>query len=64
MEIVEIFYEGVVEPSYKKSTISDANCAGHIRQIRGESALSKTYSEMSKRAGKHKQRYIDHPRDR
>ena len=29
MEIAESIYEGVVEPSYKKPTRSDANRTGH-----------------------------------
>ena len=29
-------YEGIVEPSYKKYTIADANHADHSSQIRGE----------------------------
>ena len=31
MEITESVYKGVVEPSYKKPTMVDANCAGHSR---------------------------------
>ena len=58
MAIVESIYEGVVEPSYKKSIRADVNRAGHCRQMRVESDLSPTYSEMSKSAGKHKQRYV------
>ena len=42
MEIAESIYEGVLEPSYKKSTRSDFTCAGHIIKKRGESALSHT----------------------
>ena len=30
--------------------------------MRGERALSKNYSEMSKTDGKRNQRYVDHPR--
>ena len=35
MEIAESIYESVVEPSYKKTTRADANCADHSRQKRG-----------------------------
>ena len=43
MEISESIYEGVVEPSYKKNTRSDANRAGHISNKIGKAALSKTH---------------------
>ena len=59
METAESIYEGVVEPSYKKSTRADSNRAGHSRQILGEAAPSKTYSEMIKISDKGKQRYVD-----
>ena len=36
LEISETNYEGVVEPSYNKSTRAYANCANHISKIRGE----------------------------
>ena len=39
MEFDEIFYEGVVEPSYKKTTRSDANRDVQRKQMIGESAL-------------------------
>ena len=45
-----------------KTNTADANCAGHIRQNRGESALSKIYPEMGKRTGKYKQRYVECPK--
>ena len=32
MEISESIYEGVVEPSYKKPTVADANRDGYRRQ--------------------------------
>ena len=35
MEIDENIYEGVVEPSYKKTTRADANRAGNSMQNRG-----------------------------
>ena len=34
MEIAESIYEGVEEPSYKKSTREDTKHAGNIRQKR------------------------------
>ena len=40
MEITESIYKGVVEPSYKKPTRSDANCAGHSKHNRREAASS------------------------
>ena len=40
MEIAESIYKGVVEPSYKKPTRVDANCAGHIMNNIGESTSS------------------------
>ena len=38
MDIVEYIYEGVVEPSYKKTNKEDVTRAGHSRQNRGEDA--------------------------
>ena len=64
MEISESMLEGVVEPYYKKPTRADANRAGHIRKMRGESNLSDTCSEMSESASKCRKRYVDHPKDR
>ena len=31
MDIAESMFKGVVEPSYKKNTGADSNCAGHSR---------------------------------
>ena len=31
--------------------------------MRGESALSNTYSEMGESSGKRRKRYVDHPKD-
>ena len=42
MEIFGYIYEGVVEPSYKKSTSADANRSGHIWKKIGEDASSWT----------------------
>ena len=64
MEIAKNIYESVVEPSYKKTTREDANHSGNRRQMRGVFTLWRTYNRMCKHAGKHKQRYVDHPRDR
>ena len=60
MDIAESIYEGVVEPSYKLSTGSDATHAGHSRKKRGEVASSHTYSKMSERVGKRRKRYVDY----
>ena len=38
MEIAEYIYEGVLEPSYKKITMTDDNRYGHRRLNRGEYA--------------------------
>ena len=63
MEIGEFIYEVVVEPHYKKSTRAYDNRVGHSKKIIVESALSKTYSEMSKISVKRNQRYVYHMRD-
>ena len=34
LEISENIYEGVLEPSYKKSTRKESNHSGHIRKVR------------------------------
>ena len=60
---MEIFYEVVVKPSYKKTTRSDANHAGHRSQLIGEAASSKNQSDMIKLSGKCKQRYVYRMRD-
>ena len=56
-------YEVVAEHSYKKSTIADSNCNFHSRQMRGESASSKHYSNMGKQTGKRKKNCVYHLRD-
>ena len=61
MEIAESIYEGVSEPSYKKTTRTDTTRASHSRQKRGESASSHTYYEMSESTDKRRKRYIDYP---
>ena len=63
MEIAEYIYEGVVEPSYKKHTREDDNCADHSRKMRGESASSTTNYKMSESSGNRIKRYVDHPKD-
>ena len=60
---METIYGGVVEHSYTKTNISDANCAGHSRKMRGEFSSSKNYSKIDKLTGNFKQRYVDHLRD-
>ena len=62
-ETTESIYEGVVEPSYKKPTRSDANHKGHSRKMRGGSTLLTTYSEMSDIYGKCRKRYVDRLKD-
>ena len=52
IEIAESIYEGVVEPSYEKTTRTYANRVGHSSRMRGESASSNTYSEISEINGK------------
>ena len=63
MEISESIYEGVVEPSYKTPNMEDSNHAGHRTKIRGEAASSNTYSDMSERARKRRNIYVDNPKD-
>ena len=63
-ETEEFIYNGVVEPSYKKSTREDSNRSGHNRKMRGESALSNTYSKMSEISINHRKRYVHHPKYR
>ena len=62
MEVVESIYEGVVEPSYKKPTLVDANRFGHSSYIRGEAALSKTRPATGESADKRRKRYEDFPK--
>ena len=64
MEIAEYIYEGVLEPSYKKPTRTDARRAGQSRKMRRETALSNTQSEMSESSDKRRKSYVDHPKDR
>ena len=64
MEKEEFIYNGVVEPSYKKSTRADLNRAGHSSKMRGEFSLSNTYSETSESYVKHRNIYVDHPKYR
>ena len=61
IEIVESIYEGVVEPSYKKTTWAEAKCACHIRHNMGESASSWTCPGKSESAGKRRKRHVDSP---
>ena len=63
MEISEINYEGVVEPSYKKTTQSDANCAGYNRNMREGSALSNRSSKISGCSEKFKKSCAVYPSD-
>ena len=59
MEITESIYEGLVEPYYKKTTWVDSNCAGHIRNKRGGSALYKTRPVTGESTGKRRKKYVD-----
>ena len=61
MEMDESIHEGVVEPSYKKSTWADANPSGHSRKKIGEAASSWTHPDKGESAGKHRKRYLDSP---
>ena len=61
MDISESIYEGVVEPSYKNATLSDANHASNSRKKREEDASSKTQSAMGERDGKLRKQYSDFP---
>ena len=61
MEIAESIYEGLVETSYKKTTQSDANRAGHSRYKRGEAASSWTRPEKGEINGKRIKRHVDSP---
>ena len=62
MEIQESIYEGIMEPSHKKPTRADANCAGLSRKMIGESALSNIYPETSESPGKHRKWYVYNPK--
>ena len=55
----EYIYEGVVEPSYKKSTGPDSNRAGRIRKNRGETTSSQTHYAMIERSVKRRKRFVD-----
>ena len=55
--------EYVVEPSHKKPTREYYNRPGLRRKMIRESASSSTYYKMSENDGKHRKRYIDHPKD-
>ena len=58
MDISESIYEVVVETSYKKPTMADANCAKHRRQKRGEAASSQTHSVMGDIYGRLRKQYV------
>ena len=63
IEISEYICEGVVEPSYKKTTRADANHSGLSTKISGKTASSSTYSYMSKSTAKRIKRYVYHRKD-
>ena len=58
MEIDENIYEGVVEPSYKKTTQIEDTCAGHSSKMSGGYSPSKINPEMENCSGKSKKRYV------
>ena len=62
METEKKIYEGVVEPSYKKSTRADSTRNGHSRKNRGEAASSHTYSTMSDSSGERRKICLDYPK--
>ena len=62
MEIAEIIYEGVVTPSYKKTTWTEANCTGLNRNKRGKSTSSNTNPMKDGSAEKRRKRYVDNPK--
>ena len=55
---IEIFYEGIVDNSYK-TTQADANFDGHSRKMRVVLSSSKRYSHMISHDGKCRKRYVD-----
>ena len=59
IEIIEIIYEYVVTPSYKKNTQSEANRTGLSRNKRGEAASSNIHHAKVGRSGKRCKRYVD-----
>ena len=44
--------------------MEDANCAGHSRKTRRESASSNNYSEISESVVKHRKMYVDYLKDK
>ena len=61
MKTVESIYKCVVEPSYKKSTLADANRDGHIRHKRGESTSSWTSPKKGESNENSRKRHVDSP---
>ena len=59
MEIAESIYEGVLEPSYKKTTQAYAKRAGHSRQKRGEAASLCTIPEKVEISVNIRKRHVD-----
>ena len=47
MEVSESVYEVLVETSYNNTTRAYSNRSGYISKLRGEAALSNTYSKIS-----------------
>ena len=59
MEIKELIYKGVVEPSYKKPTWVDSNHADQIKNKIGDAASYKTHPATVESSGKRRKRYVD-----
>ena len=59
LELAESIYQGVITPSYKKTTWAESNRTGLSRNKKGESTLSNTHPANDERAGKHRKRYVD-----
>ena len=62
IKITEIIYEGVVTPSYKKTTRAEANHTGISRNKRGEASLSNTHPVKDEISGKRRKKYVDFPK--
>ena len=58
MEIAESIYEGVVIPSYKKTTRSEVNHTGISSDNRGESASSNTHPTTEESTVKRRKIYV------
>ena len=59
IEIAEIVYEGVVTPSSKKTTRSEANCTGLSRKKRVEASSSNNHPTTYGCTGNRRKQYVD-----